>query len=166
MDPAELEGVMAVITHPETAHGQVLIDVGTVVGGLGPVCFPTTDFQVHLVAFGNTPLVVGPVEVGENLVLCGLGGLGVAVIIGLDVSDVLITEFRGEDAEHDGSVQVFALVLSAHVGTDPATAEVVVVVVDGLGDLGLDVALEGHVVCNACGVCGVGGDACCQNSCA
>ena len=95
--------------------------------------------------------------------MCGLGGLDVAVFIGLDVGDVLVAEFRGEDAEHDGSVQVFALVLATHVGADPTAAEIVVVVVDGLGDLGLDIALEGHVVGSAGGFCGVGGDACGEN---
>ena len=101
-------------------------------GGLRPVGFPATGLQVQLVLFSEIPLVVGPVEVGKNLV----------VVLALD----LVAEFRGEDTEHDKSVEVLALVLPAHVGADPAAAEVVLVVGDGLGELGLDVALEAETV--------------------
>ena len=144
--PAEFNGVVAIIAHPETALGEILVYIGTEVGGLRPVSFPATDFEVDLVGCAEGPLVVYPVEVGENLVLCGLGGLGLAVGIGRYVGHVLVAEFRSKNAEHDGSVQVVALVLAPDVGADPAAAEVVVFVGDGLGDLSLYVALEGHVV--------------------
>ena len=146
--PAEFNGVVAVIAHPETALGEILVYIGTEVGGLRPVGLPATDLQVDLVGFAEGPLVVDPVEVGENLVLCRLGGLGLAVSVGGHVGHVLVAEFRSEHTDHDGSVQVFALVLAADVGADPAAAEVVVFVGDGLGDLSLYVTLEGHVVGN------------------
>ena len=142
--PAEFDSVVAVIAHPETALGQILVDVGTEVGRLRPVGLPATDFQIHLVVFVKSPLVVYPVEVGQNLVV--VGDLSVAV---LD----LVAEFRGKNTEHDRTVQVFALVLATDVGTNPAAAEVVVIVGDGLGGLGLYVTLEGHIVCEISGKC-------------
>ena len=132
VNPAEFNSVVAVIAHPETALGEVLVEVGTEVGGLRPVGFPAAHFQVQLVIFSEIPLVVGPVEVGENLV----------VVLALDI----VAEFRGEDTEHDEPVEAFALVLPAHVGADPAAAEVVFFVGDRLGKLGLDVALEAETV--------------------
>ena len=58
-------------------------------GGLRPVRLPVTDFEVELVVLVQRPLVVDPVEVGENLVVAR--GLAVAV---LD----LVAELRGENA--------------------------------------------------------------------
>ena len=132
VNPAQFNSVVAVIAHPETAFGEVLVQVSTEVGGLRPVSLPAAHFQVQLVLISEIPLVVGPVEVGKNLV----------VVLALD----LVAEFRSEDTEHDKSVEVIALVLPAHVGADPAAAEVVLVVGDRLGELGLDVALEVETV--------------------
>ena len=129
--PAEFEGVVAVVAHPEPALGEVLVYVGTEVGGLRPVRLPVADFQVQHVAFAQFPLVVDPVEVGENLV----------VVLALD----LVAEFRRKDAQHDLPVEIVALVEPAHVGAEPAAAEVVFIVGDGLGELCLDVTLEGEV---------------------
>lgn len=146
VNPAEFKSVVAVVAHPETALGEILVEVSTEVGGLRPVGLPATDFQVHLVLFAEIPLVVGPVEVGENLVLCRLCRLDFAVFVGRRVRHVLVAEFRGKDTEHDEPVEAFALVLPAHVGADPAAAEVIVFVGDGFGDLCLDVPLEVETV--------------------
>ncbi len=131
--PAEFESVVGVVTHPEAASGEVLVDVCTEVGGLRPVRLPVTDFEVELVVFVQRPFVVDPVEVGENFVVAC--GLAVAVLN-------LVTELRGENAQHDESVDAFALVLCSDVGADPERAEVGAVVGDHLGGLGLDVGLE------------------------
>ena len=150
MLPAELEGVVAVVAHPETALGEVLVHVGTEVSGLRPVSFPAANLEVQHVAFTQFPLVVHPVEVGENLV----------VVLAIN----LVAEFRRENAEHDEPVKVLALVLAAHVGADPAAAEIVVLVGDGLGNLGLHVALEAELAVDS--ECGGGkphGQECCRN---
>ena len=147
VNPADFNSVVAVIAHPETALGEVLVEVGTEVGGLRPVGFPATGLQAYLVLFTESPLVFCPVEVGENLVLCGLAYLGdVAVFVRSHVRHVLVAEFRGVDAEHDKPFEAFALVLASHVGADPAAADVVFFVSDGLGKLRLDVSLEAEAV--------------------
>ena len=138
--PAEFKGVVAVVAHPETALGQVLVYIGTEVGGLRPVSFPATNLEVELVAVAQIPFVVHPVEIGENLVV--------------HFAVNLVAEFRREDAQHDKPVEVFTLVLAAHVGANPAAAEVVVFVGDGLGNLGLHVALEAELAVD--GECGGG----------
>ena len=141
--PAEFESVVGVVAHPEAACGEVLIDVGSEMGRLRPVGFPVTDFEVELVVFVQRPFVIDPVEVGENFVVAR--GLAVAV---LD----FVAELRGENAQHDESVDAFALVLCADIGTDPERAEVGTVVGYHLGGLGLDVGLEADFcICGKCG---------------